>query len=105
MKEISNETLLNKKNSQPMLLFIHTPFCGTCQLARKMLETIEHTMNKDVFYDMNGSLFPEFLQTYEVESVPCFMVMSNGQVENKVYAFRSVQHMYEVVEPYKNVEI
>lgn len=82
------------------LLFIHSPFCGTCHVARKMLDTIEELWGKEIFYDVNAPLFPEMMQMYKVESVPCLLVLNGDEVCEKVYAFHSVPHMNEIVNKY-----
>lgn len=94
MKEITNELLNEKKD---LLLYIHTPFCGTCQIARKMLEQIEEIHKKQLFYEMNASLFPEFMQENKVESVPCLLIKAHGEIKERVYAFRSVSNMYRYI--------
>ena len=70
MQQITNELL----NQESYLLYIHTPFCGTCHLARSMLDQIETVHKSDIFYEMNASLFPEFMQETQVESVPCLLI-------------------------------
>ncbi|UOQ46022.1 thioredoxin family protein [Halobacillus salinarum] len=87
--QLNNDTLA--------LTFIHTPFCGTCHLARKMLETLEASYNKELFYELNASLHPELMQKYKIESVPCLLVTENGKPTDKVYAFHSVPFMYDKV--------
>lgn len=82
------------------LCFVHSPFCGTCHVARKMLDTIETLWGKDMIYDINAPLFPEFMQSYKVESVPCFLVLNKHEVSEKIYAFHSVPYMHEVVKKY-----
>ncbi|MUV39159.1 Thioredoxin-like protein YusE [Lentibacillus sp. JNUCC-1] len=83
------------------LLYIHTPFCGTCHLARTMLEKIEAVHAQDIFYEMNASLFPEFMQEAKVESVPCFLIKQGGVVQEKVYAFKSTANIYTYLLKYK----
>ncbi|WP_077623584.1 thioredoxin family protein [Sediminibacillus massiliensis] len=85
-------------------LFVQTPFCGTCQLASKMLATIEK-MDSDInFYEMNASLFPEFMQNQRVESVPCLIILQSGVVKEKIYAFRSIPNIIERITPYLSRE-
>lgn len=90
MKEINAEVL----NEDSYLLFIYTPFCGTCHVARMFLEQIEKTLRQDIFYEMNASYYPEFMQQYKVESVPCLLIKKAGVVVEKVYAFHSIQNIY-----------
>ncbi|QXE03441.1 thioredoxin family protein [Terribacillus sp. DMT04] len=74
-------------------IFVHTPFCGTCQLAEKMLQTVEAVMKTEYYHKLNASLFPDFMQQHQIESVPCLITFQDGQVKDKTYAFQSVQHM------------
>jgi thiol-disulfide isomerase/thioredoxin len=97
LQQIS-ETILKEER---FLLYIHTPFCGTCHLARTMLAQIETVHKKDVFYEMNAALFPEFMQKAEVESVPCLLIMDNHKIKEKVYAFKSVANIYSYLLQYK----
>ncbi|MDC3412337.1 thioredoxin family protein [Aquibacillus sp. 3ASR75-11] len=90
-------------SDQTAIIFIHTPLCGTCKLARTMLETIEITLDKNIFYDMNGSIYPQFLQDHKVESIPCLMIIVNGEVERKIYAFQSVPYLYDLLKAYIHV--
>lgn len=102
MKELTQHNLPHDKNNAYTFVFIHTPFCGTCKLARKMLETIEGVWEEDVFFDMNASLFPKFMEEKQIESVPCLLVLRHNQVIEKIYAFRSVPNIYELITKYKH---
>ncbi|UOQ94271.1 thioredoxin family protein [Halobacillus shinanisalinarum] len=82
------------------LIFIHSPFCGTCHVARKMLNTIEDLYQTELFYELNASLNPGLMQDYKIESVPCLLIMESGHVIEKVYAFHSVPHMLGKVSEY-----
>lgn len=97
MKQITGEQL---KQAQ-FILFIHTPFCGTCQVARKMLHQIESVHKTDIFYEMNASLFPNFMQENQVESVPCLLIKDQNKVKEKIYAFQSIGNIYRYLLLYK----
>lgn len=98
VREITNEQL---ERLDDYLLFIYTPFCGTCHVARSFLSKIEATHGKDVFYKMNASFFPEIMQDYKIESVPCLLIKSNGEIKEKVYTFHSIANMYHYVYEYR----
>ncbi|WP_027956411.1 MULTISPECIES: thioredoxin family protein [Halobacillus] len=87
-------------SDEKTMTFIHSPFCGTCHLARKMLVTLEEMYKKPLFSEMNASLHPALMEQYRVESVPCLLITHKGEVLEKVYAFQSVPHMYEKIIPY-----
>lgn len=83
------------------LLYIYTPFCGTCALARSMLDKIESVHQQDIFYEMNASLHSDFMQEYKIESVPCLLIVEDGDVQDKVYAFKSIANIYSYLMTYK----
>ncbi|ALX47162.1 thioredoxin [Lentibacillus amyloliquefaciens] len=97
MQEITDEIYEQDR----YLLFIYTPFCGTCSLARSMLDKIEAVHQQDIFYEMNASLNPEFMQEYKVESVPCLLIKEDGRVKDKIYAFKSIANIYSYLMEYK----
>ncbi|MFZ3576736.1 thioredoxin family protein [Virgibacillus sp. DJP39] len=83
------------------LLYIYTPFCGTCHLAKTMLNKIESVHKEDIFFEMNASVHPEFMQEVQVESVPCLLVVDQSQVKEKIYAFRSIANIYSYLVKYE----
>ncbi|WP_226035952.1 thioredoxin family protein [Aquibacillus saliphilus] len=98
MKLADTDTITNVINdNEYTFIFIQTPLCGTCKVARRMLETIEHLFEDDFFYDMNASLFPEFMIHNQIRSVPCLLVMRNGKMADSIYAFESVTNIYNYV--------
>lgn len=96
MLEITNERL----TEESYLLYIHTPFCGTCHMAKSILDQIESAHRQDLFYEMNASLFPEFMQEIEVESVPCLLIKQNNEIKEKIYVFHSVPNIYHYLLKY-----
>ncbi|GGJ90069.1 thioredoxin-like protein YusE [Lentibacillus kapialis] len=97
MQQITDDVLQQER----YLLYIYTPFCGTCALARSMLEKIEAVHQQNIFYEMNASLNPDFMQNYKVESVPSLLIKQDGEVKDKVYAFKSIANVYSYLMTYK----
>lgn len=97
MQTITNETLEQER----MLLYIYTPFCGTCSVARAMLEKIEAVHQEDIFYEMNASLHPDYMLDNKIESVPCLLIKEGNQIKEKVYTFRSTGNIYHYLMKYK----
>lgn len=83
------------------LLYIYTPFCGTCALAKSMLDKIESVHKQDIFYDMNASLHPEFMQDNQIESVPCLLIKDGNEIKEKIYAFKSIANIYSYLMDYE----
>ncbi|RDW18681.1 thioredoxin [Oceanobacillus arenosus] len=97
MQEVTTKQLVQEN----YLLYIYTPFCGTCSVARSMLEKIESIHKQDIFYEMNASLHPEFMQELKIESVPCLLIKEGNEIKEKVYAFQSIANIYSLLLEYK----
>lgn len=97
MQEITKDNLTESN----YLLYIHTPFCGTCHIARSMLDHIEVALDKQVFYEMNASFFPEFMEENEISSVPCLLIKVDGDVKEKIYAFHSTANIVHFLLTYR----
>lgn len=85
---------------EPVFLFVYSAFCGTCHLARKIIEPLEATWDNSHFYDINASLYPDFMLNYQIKSVPCLLVIENATKSEEIYAFQSVTYMYQKLLPY-----
>lgn len=95
MKPITSKMLLrNVWEGLPQAVFIHTPLCGTCAAARRMLEVAEHLLPEDVLVEMNINDIPELVQKYQISSVPALMLF-DGEKEwpTMVYRMNSIQHL------------
>lgn len=97
MREVTEEQLEAKR----YLLFIYTPFCGTCSLARQMLDKIEDVHKETVFMEMNAALHPQFMQENKIESVPCLLIKEDNEIKEKVYVFHSIGNIYSYLLEYK----
>jgi len=93
-----NDDILDEEH---YILFIHSPFCGTCHVARDMLNKIETIHKQDIFYEMNASLHPSFMQENRIESVPCLLIKDQNEIKEKVYAFRSIPNIYNYLLTYE----
>ncbi|MCP8969666.1 thioredoxin family protein [Ectobacillus ponti] len=79
-----------------VIVYLYTPLCGTCQLAKKMMVVAEAALGMEVgMTDLNYA--PKLALQYEVESVPCLLIFRNGEVAKRVYAFQSVEHVYHAL--------
>ncbi|MTH53895.1 thiol reductase thioredoxin [Bacillus mangrovi] len=97
MIEIKKEQLPALMEQETFILYLYTPFCGTCQLAKRMLEVVDETLPDVSFYKADLNYLPGFAEEWEVESVPCLLVFKNGQLKTKQYAFQSVEFLYHLI--------
>ncbi|WP_054859959.1 MULTISPECIES: thioredoxin domain-containing protein [Gracilibacillus] len=99
MKEITKDNW--RPFHKPAIVFVHTPFCATCQLAEKMLHVLEEADIDLTIHRMNASFFPEFMQKNKIESVPSLLLVKEDVVESRLYAFESVTKLFGVLEDWK----
>ncbi|MFN2744180.1 MULTISPECIES: thioredoxin family protein [Bacillus] len=96
MQELQEQEL-KQLEQKTCVLYLYTPFCGTCQLAGKMLEVVDEMLADIPFYKNNLNYSPSFAKQHEIESVPCFILYQNGRIVKKGYAFHSVSYLYETI--------
>jgi len=87
---------------KPMAVFLYTPLCGTCKVARRMLEVAEHLLPSEILSVADVNMMPEIAQEYQIKSVPALLLMDAdrsypariryrmGSVEELLEAIRSV---------------
>lgn len=77
--------------------YLYTPMCGTCAVATKMMDVIEQLLPTLPIGKANLNYMEQVAYDYEIESVPCLLIAQDGKVTEKVYAFQSVPHLYELL--------
>ena len=95
-----DEFLMRLKRKERGVYFLYTPFCGTCQLAERMLHIVKELLPNLPFGKMNLNLAPDLAQQFKIESVPCLLIYDGGNITEKIYAFHSVSHLYERLKKY-----
>ena len=91
-EEQLNEQLKEKGR---MVVFFYTPLCGTCQVAKKML-TVAEAMLPGIEIGMcNLNFMPYKAKQYEIESVPCLIMIEQEQIRKKMYAFHSIEYILD----------
>lgn len=76
------------------LIYFYTPMCGTCQMAEKMLLVIEQLIPEIPLLKVNLNFHPHLAETFAIESVPCLLIIKNGDLKEKIYAFHSVPYLF-----------
>ncbi|UFJ42370.1 thioredoxin family protein [Brevibacillus humidisoli] len=81
------------EHGESFALFLYTPLCGTCQLAKRMVAVAAKICSPVSPYTANLNLMPALAQALRIESVPCLMIVRQGEIVSKEYAMRSVDHL------------
>ena len=77
--------------------FIYAPTCGTCDVAERILKVIEKLLPDLPIGMANINYLEDLAYDLKIESVPCLLVSNNGQLQEKIYAFKSVPFLYEIL--------
>lgn len=77
-------------------VYLYTPMCGTCAVASKMLNVVTQLLPDFEIGKINLNYAEALAVTHEIESVPCLLIVKNGIITDKVYAFQSVPFLYEL---------
>ena len=93
------ETFLEEKRTG--YLYFYTPMCGTCQVASKMLTVIDQLLPDVSSGKADLNYLPEMAERFEIESVPCLIVLREGKEQEKIYAFQSVPYLFEKLKELK----
>ncbi|MBI5974104.1 thioredoxin family protein [Staphylococcus canis] len=96
-KQLNN---IYKYNDEPIhLIFGYTPMCGTCKMSERMLD-IANEMTQLPLVKADLNFHPEFSKEKEIQSVPVLLIMKKHQEVERVYAFRSVTNIVEILKKY-----
>ncbi len=102
MEELTNHQLEEKlqKREPLFFVFVHTPLCGTCKLAKRMIEVTALSFPSLSVYSLNINHFPSFAQKWRVESVPSLLIYKNGLGAERIYAFHSISYIHRLFKRY-----
>lgn len=98
LEHLEGEKLTKKK----VAFYLYTPFCGTCQIASKMLEVIVELLPEVSFGKANLNYLPNLAKEYQIESVPCLLIFEDNELTDKIYAFHSIPHLLRCLAPPEN---
>jgi thiol-disulfide isomerase/thioredoxin len=99
IREIKEDELINLPrmgNGREAVLFF-TPFCGTCNLAERMLEIVEATGVSVNLFKLNINYAPKLRDAWKISSVPFLVLLEEGQPSRFEYAVQSVGYLYDLL--------
>jgi thioredoxin-like negative regulator of GroEL len=97
MKEIEAKELFHKLENEigTFALFFHTPLCGTCKVAARMLEVTQNLLPQLPVYQADVNVMPSVVNRFQIASVPCVAIFRDGALKAKTYRMGSVGDLYE----------
>ncbi len=98
LNELELRTHLNEK-ARPIAVFLYTPLCGTCKVARRMLEIAEHLLPEDILVAADVNMMPQIAQEYQIRSVPALLLMEADREQPPSIRYRmgSVEELLEAI--------
>lgn len=94
--ELHEDQLLNYGDRY--IIFFHTPFCGTCKLARKMLDIVDATIKGVPLYSYNANFAGHILRSWKIQSVPALAYVEDGELRDVQFAFQDVNELYRRIQ-------
>lgn len=98
MKEWSKENYFSfREKKLTGVVYFYTPLCGTCMVASKMLSVVEEFDHELKMGKLDLNFVPELARDLAIESVPCLVLIREGEVKDMFYAFHSVPFLLEKI--------
>ncbi len=96
LEETTEQQLLQRLDTADgkEALFFHTPFCGTCRLAERMLDIVAVTGGIVQVSKLNINFAPTLRDRWQISSVPCLVILEQGNPVRKEYAIGSVVDLH-----------
>lgn len=99
MQEITEQQWLQREgNAQGKeAVFFFTPLCGTCKIGLRMLEIAEAAGASVPISLININYAPVMREKWRVASVPCLVLVEEGEPVHREYAMQSVDTLYRLL--------
>ncbi|GMA63360.1 thioredoxin family protein [Alicyclobacillus fastidiosus] len=75
-------------------VFFYTPLCGTCKLARRMLEIVDAAIPGLTIYTCDANFARPLLESWKIQSVPALVYIDEGKPVDIQFAFSGVDELY-----------
>lgn len=99
MQEVSRAELdALCRERRTFALFVYTPMCGTCQLAKRMLTVAQEALPAVPVYQINLNGTPSVAERWQITSVPALLLFADGEPRERHFALHSAPFLYEVLQ-------
>lgn len=94
--ELSEQALLRRleEKAPAEAVLVYTAFCGTCQLAERMLLIVQEAGPSVPLHKLNINYAPVLRDCWAIKSVPCLVLLRDGEPAGFEYAMRAVDYLY-----------
>ena len=95
-KDTFNEEVL--KAEQPVLIDFNADWCGPCQMLGPILEEVAKVKNEVKFVSVNIDEDEDLATQYNVFSIPCLVLLENGNEIKRNVGFMGKEELESFVE-------
>ncbi len=90
VKKVNGEQFENEvRTSAAALVDFSAVWCGPCRMMAPVLEDLSEKMSGKVdFYNVDVDEVPELAAKYFINSIPCLVLLKNGEAESQSVGFR-----------------
>ena len=90
VKKINAEQFENEaKKSAVAVVDFSATWCGPCRMLAPVLEQVSESLGDRVdFFAVDIDEVPELAGTYNVQSVPCLILLKNGETADQSVGFK-----------------
>ena len=87
-----------KKSAVAVVDFSAT-WCGPCRMLAPVVEKVSETLAGKVdFYNVDVDEAPELAMTYRINSVPCLVLLKNGEKQDQSLGFKPAPLLAEWID-------
>ena len=82
MTEVTSENFQQEvmQSGIPVFIDLWAPWCAPCRMTTPIFETVSHDFENQVkFVKMDVDKSPEIAEKYNIQAVPTFLLISNGE--------------------------
>lgn len=103
LTEISEQDLnelLGQRGWRGAVLFV-TPWCGTCQLAERMMAAVQATGTSLPVFKLNINYTPAYRESWRLASVPCVVLIEGGNAVQIEYRLNGADYLFRLIKEFE----
>lgn len=86
------------KSDRPVLIDFNADWCGPCQMLKPTVEEIAEEQDAVKIASINVDDEPELAMQYGVSSIPCLVLVKNGEEANRSVGFVPKEALLQLLE-------
>ena len=100
VKKINAEQFKAEAQQSPVAVVdFSATWCGPCRMLAPVLEGVsEQYQGKVDFYNVDVDEAPELAMTYRINSVPCLVLLKNGEKQDQSLGFKPAPLLAEWID-------